>query len=183
MTRDDVVLRPMDLNENAGAIGSVQRDATAMTIEESLRRCGLLAVHARNPELRAFGAWEQDRLVGFSYGSPLDRGWWWVTMMERALRETGRSVPLQDCFTVLELHVRPSHQRRGIGRELLERLCDGAPQRSVLLTTPTTATPAQALYRKLGFSAIGELSFGGSRSYVVMSAKTPLRGDDLRRAA
>ena len=64
---------------------------------------------------------------------------------------------------IQDLLVRPDRQRRGIGRELVQRICADFPQvrQKVLLTdnTPRTA----AFYRSLGFFPCGE---GGMLSFV-----------------
>jgi ribosomal protein S18 acetylase RimI-like enzyme len=60
---------------------------------------------------------------------------------------------------VMKLMVRRSHRRRGIGRALLQELCDLAQRsgRTLLLLDVRTGDPAEALYRSHGFVWFGEV--------------------------
>ena len=56
--------------------------------------------------------------------------------------------------------VHPDRRGRGIGRELLERLLAGASSDRAWLVTHDLDTPAQALYRSLGFQQLGRGPLG-----------------------
>jgi ribosomal protein S18 acetylase RimI-like enzyme len=59
---------------------------------------------------------------------------------------------------VREFHVAVTHQRRGIGRELLRNVITRSRQdgfRTVVCETQTTNTPAIAFYRRMGFTLEG----------------------------
>lgn len=61
-------------------------------------------------------------------------------------------------FWVWEFHVAESHRGQGIGRTLLEFLCDQAYEagaRVVLVETQNTNVPAMRFYRALGFAIEG----------------------------
>jgi acetyltransferase len=60
---------------------------------------------------------------------------------------------------VMKLMVRRAHRRRGIGRSLLQELCDLAHHsgRTLLLLDVRTGDPAEALYRSCGFVRFGEV--------------------------
>jgi ribosomal protein S18 acetylase RimI-like enzyme len=60
---------------------------------------------------------------------------------------------------VMKLMVRRSHRRRGIGRSLLQELCDLAQRsgRTLLLLDVRTGDSAEALYRSRGFARFGEV--------------------------
>ena len=62
-----------------------------------------------------------------------------------------------DCIRLLQLFIRPAHQRRGIGSKLIRQLLDqarseGLPVRLRVLRV----NPAFALYRRLGFKVVQE---------------------------
>lgn len=96
---------------------------------------------AAQKSLAVLAAWDRSVLAG------------WI----RAVGDGETILYIQD------LLVQPDRQRRGIGRELVQRLCADFPQvrQKVLLTdnTPRTA----AFYRSLGFFPCGE---GGMLSFV-----------------
>jgi ribosomal protein S18 acetylase RimI-like enzyme len=60
---------------------------------------------------------------------------------------------------VMKLMVRRSHRCRGIGRSLLQELCDLARRsgRTLLLLDVRTGDPAEVLYRSHGFVRFGEV--------------------------
>ena len=70
-----------------------------------------------------------------------------------AAHRDGRAVGIVSTFThedvavVLDLAVLPDHRRQGIGRALLARALDGAPEHVVLGPTPESIP----FYRRVGF--------------------------------
>jgi GNAT superfamily N-acetyltransferase len=64
-------------------------------------------------------------------------------------------------FEVVELMVRPEARGRGLGRALLERLCQADPV-SFLATHPDA--PAAAIYRRLGWRPFGRFSVATQHS-------------------
>jgi GNAT superfamily N-acetyltransferase len=133
-------------------------------------------------------------LAGFTYGFHGVPGQWWHDTVAGALTLYSRSaaargaggggprVPnggprwLDDSFEVAELHVMPSHQGGGIGRELLLRLTSGRPERTAVLSTADAESRARRLYRGVGFTDLltGFRFSGGEPAYAVMGARLPL---------
>jgi ribosomal protein S18 acetylase RimI-like enzyme len=64
---------------------------------------------------------------------------------------------------VWEFHIAPSHQGRGIGRQLMERLVEAAKAaglRIIVCETQSTNVPAIRFYRRVGFTIEGiDLSY------------------------
>ncbi len=84
-------------------------------------------------ERLSFGAWDGDRLVGLAITQRQD----W-----------------NDTAIVWELHVERSHQRRGIGRRLLEAVEGRVKQAGLRVVVCETHTPnveAIAFYRSVGY--------------------------------
>ena len=83
---------------------------------------------------------------------------------------------LDDSFEVAELHVVPAYQGMGIGRELLLRLTADRQERTAVLSTMDTESPARRLYRTAGFTDLltGFRFSGGEPPYAVMGARLPL---------
>jgi ribosomal protein S18 acetylase RimI-like enzyme len=119
-------------------------------------------------------------VIAFAYGFHGGRGQWWHDLVRSAL--VARSGPgaatewLDDSFEVAEVHVHPEYQRRGIGRRLLFRLTGDRTERTAVLSTMDTNSPARRLYRNLGFTDLltGYRFSGAPVPYAVMGAVLPL---------
>jgi ribosomal protein S18 acetylase RimI-like enzyme len=143
---------------------------------EPLRREAYLR-HAAYPRFAALGATVGERLVGFGYGHLDEAGQWWHDQIAAAMSAAGHAAWLDGSWVLVELHVHPDWQRRGLGHALLTRLVADRPEPAVLLSTGDAATPARALYRRLGFvDLLTGFRFGGeARPFAVMGARLPLR--------
>jgi ribosomal protein S18 acetylase RimI-like enzyme len=159
--------------------------ADAMTADPGLLpgRRELMRRHASYPSFRALAACQSPTgpMVGFGYGFHGVGGQWWYDAVRSALISvTGqRSAQawLSDCIEVAELHVNPSHQRIGIGSQMLLGVTRGRPERTALLSTPDRESPARRLYRRAGFAdLLTDYCFpGDGPPYAVMGATLPLR--------
>ena len=147
-------------------------------------REAILERHATYPRFRALAAISEDKLAGFCYGFHGAPGQWWHDMVAAALsglgRSAGPSVWLADSIEVAELHVMPSYQGRGVGRELLYGVTAGRPERTAVLSTQDAESRARRLYRRAGFTDLltGYRFSGGEPPYAVMGAELPLRDGD-----
>ncbi|NJQ02244.1 GNAT family N-acetyltransferase [Streptomyces zingiberis] len=176
---DDVAVGPLDLVARVDDALAVQALAFGLSDEEVGVRHHIVLRHMASPGATALGAVTPDgRLVGFTYGMPGDRSHWWSTVVEPYLRREGRDAWLDDAFVVTELHVLPSHQKRGIGRRLITELTDAAAEPRSLLSAIDTDSPARALYRSLGYRDLARPVYFPSAAspYAVMGAPLPLRG-------
>lgn len=119
---------------------------------------------------------------GFAYGFRGSPGQWWHDVVFRALTDLEGPEHaeswLGDAFEVAELHVHPDAQRRGLGRSLLNALCEGRQERTVVLSTLDRRpdTPARTLYRSVGMvDLLTDFQFpGGGPRYAVMGGTLPL---------
>jgi GNAT superfamily N-acetyltransferase len=145
--------------------------------------------HASYPGFRALVAERRGALpvvpgpvLGFAYGFHGTRGQWWHDVVHQALSDLEgpehAEAWLEDTFEVAELHVHPQAQGKGLGRGLLAALCDGRPERTVVLSTLDTSpdTPARTLYRSVGMvDLLTDFEFpGGGPRYAVMGGTLPL---------
>jgi ribosomal protein S18 acetylase RimI-like enzyme len=160
-------------------------------------REAILERHATNPGFRSLAATATRGdeppgvLAGFTYGFHGTPGQWWhdtvagalALLAGSSLRSSARSAPgaaggrwLDDSFEVAELHVLPSYQGMGIGRELLLRLTTGRPERTAVLSTADAESRARRLYRGVGFTDLltGFRFSGAEPPYAVMGARLPL---------
>ncbi|MCW2726769.1 MAG: hypothetical protein JWN35_3690 [Frankiales bacterium] len=147
--------------------------AAAMEVPPSSARTRrpIISSHLERNGLRAIAATDDDgQLVGIAYGYVGERGQWWHDQVRRALSAEVANRWLDGAFEVCELHVRPSLQRTGLGRALLDRLLDGPPAPTAILTTPDRETRARAFYRGGGWvDLVRDLVFPGDpRAFAVL---------------
>lgn len=151
------------------------------------------ATHARRHfdrrDLRAVVAVTPgDEVVGMTYGLPGRAGQWWHDVVAGALPTEEASRWLEDCMEVVELHVLPSHQGLGIGRDLLQELLRGVPQRTAALSAlELPGSRARRLYASEGFvPLLSHFQFPGSGTeYAVLGKELTGRdgGDPPRPAS
>ena len=121
-------------------------------------------------------------VVGFGYGYTTRPGQWWHDLVRRALVREQAEGWLDDAFELSELHVLPTHQGQGLGRQVLVELADALPHAAMLLSTPDSDTRAFRLYRDTGFVDLARnyLFPGDGRPFAVLGARLPLRTNDSR---
>jgi ribosomal protein S18 acetylase RimI-like enzyme len=143
-------------------------------------RRGYVAAHAQRAGFRAVATLGDDgALRGFGYGYTSAPGQWWHDQVSSALRRDARAVWLADCFELVELHVLPSAQGRGVGQRQLGALLADAPWQTALLSTPEadeSASRAWRLYRRFGFvDVLRRFHFpGDDRAFAVLGRELPL---------
>ncbi|WP_392672949.1 GNAT family N-acetyltransferase [Streptomyces sp. LN785] len=176
-----VQVGPIDLAARVDEALAVQAVAFGLGRNEIEVRRHIVLRHLEHPRARALGATTPaDRLVGFVYGMPNERGHWWSTVVEPYLRATGSEHWLDDSFVITELHVHPEFQNRGIGRTLITAITDTVDQPRSILSAIDTESPARGLYRTLGYQDLARqvLFPSAPKPYAVMGAPLPLRRRD-----
>jgi GNAT superfamily N-acetyltransferase len=156
----------LDLHERDPARAEAERTAHART-------------HVHRPGLRVVAALAPDRdlpvdrapLVGVAYGQPGARGQWWHDTVVAAVPPDLAQQWLSDVFEIVELHVLPEYQGRGLGRRLLRELLDGCGRRTAALSAlELPDSPARHLYSGEGFfPLLNNFHFaGGDTAYAVL---------------
>lgn len=133
-----------------------------------------VAGHLRRTDVRVLGAFDEDQLVGMTYVVPGRRGHWWHDVVLSSLPSAQATEWLSDVLEIVELHVLPEHQGRGIGRLLLRTALADAPQRTAALSALDDPTlPARHLYAAEGFMPLLEgFRFpGGLTRYAVLAKR------------
>ncbi len=112
----------------------------------------------------------KEPLLGFGYGYTGAYGQWWTDHVARALGAGQRAVWLDPPhFEIVELHVRPKRQRRGLGSLLLAQLLTRQPHDRAVLSTQRGSTQARSFYAKNGWQELAEVDFGtGFPPYLVL---------------
>ena len=143
---------------------------------------GFRAIVAVPPEAPAAGALPEQQVLAFAYGFRGTSGQWWHDVVNTAITAASGAATatrwLADSMEIAEVHVRPEHQHQGTGRRLMHTLTASRAERTAVLSTQDSNSPARSLYRSLGFTdLLTGFSFpGGGPPYAVMGAVLPLRG-------
>lgn len=109
-------------------------------------------------------------IIGVTYGYTGAPGQWWHDIVAGALAPKQSQQWLQNCFELVELHLMPHAQGRGIGGRLHDTLLKGLPHSSAALSTIATQTRALHLYRNRGWvTLLEDFTFpGGARPFLIM---------------
>jgi ribosomal protein S18 acetylase RimI-like enzyme len=129
--------------------------------------------HAAREDFTFLVARVADQVVGFGYGYTGAYGQWWTDSVARSLSPAQREAWLDPPhFEIVELHVRPAHQRRGLGSALLAQLLTRQPHDRALLSTQRGSRKARRFYAKNGWDELGEVDFGpGYPPYLVLGKR------------
>jgi ribosomal protein S18 acetylase RimI-like enzyme len=120
-----------------------------------------LPAHARRSDFLFLVACDADELVGFAYGYTGAYGQWWTDHVAAALTAAQRAVWLDaPHYEVVELHVRPKWQRRGVGSALLAQLLTRQPHDRAVLSTQSGSRKARKFYAKNGWQELATIDFG-----------------------
>jgi ribosomal protein S18 acetylase RimI-like enzyme len=125
--------------------------------------------HGRRGGFRAFVAVDDHRRVrGMTYGYHGAAGQWWHDTVAKQIPADAVERWLSDSYEVVEVAVSPSCQGQGIGTALIDRLLDGRPETTCVLSTRVDSR-AHVLYRRIGFEQIVEMAFAvrGARFYIM----------------
>jgi GNAT superfamily N-acetyltransferase len=109
-------------------------------------------------------------VAAFGYGYTGEHGQWWTDAVARSLTAEQRAEWLDPPhFEIVELHVRPSRQRSGVGSRLLAQLLTRQPHDRALLSTQTGSRKARSFYAKNGWTELADVDFGpGYPPYLVL---------------
>jgi len=178
-----VTWSPADLLHHLDEALDVYSAAMSYPRSAGRQRKGYVVVHTQRAGFRTVGAQDATgAVIGFAYGYRGAPGQWWHDEVRGGLTAGPAAEWLSDTFELCELHVRPDHQGRGLGHQLLTDLLDGCPQQTVMLSTPEGESRAWQLYRRVGFvDVLRRHRFAGdSREFAVLGRQLPLAGPAVR---
>jgi ribosomal protein S18 acetylase RimI-like enzyme len=90
-------------------------------------------------------------LVGYAFGMPLRPSTDWWRYLTTPLPDAVTAEHPGRTFALVELVVRASWRRQGIGRTLHDLILQDRPEERAALTVPPAATPAQNAFRNWGW--------------------------------
>lgn len=128
------------------------------------------------PGFRLVLARHAGNAIGFAFGHNLpDNTHWWTGMLDTIDPEITREWPGRT-FAIIELAVRHQWRRRGIARQLHDRVvANSNAERATLLVRPEPeASPARHAYGRWGFQRLGHIRpFPGAPIYEAMLRRFP----------
>jgi ribosomal protein S18 acetylase RimI-like enzyme len=175
-----VAWSPADLTRRLDDMIDVYGQAMGYPADLLATRRGYMGSHVSRRDFHAVASFdEQDTLLGFGYGYLSEPGQWWHDQVRGAMRRDQRAMWLSHCFEVVELHVLPSAQGRGLGAAQLRMLLSMADAQTTLLSTPEadeTTSRAWRLYRRFGYvDVVRKFLFpGDARPFAVLGRTLPL---------
>jgi len=181
-----IELAPLDIVARADDLRRIQDLTMPVPPDTARQRLSWQLTYADRPGFAAFGATDTDAgpvpetdarpLVGFIFGDTSRPGSWWDNHVRPAAEEFGNAEVLDEALEIVELHVDPAHQGRGIGRALLKRLMTGRDEPWAVLTVIAGNHRAWGLYTSLGFTEMSKpfLFTGHDQPYLLMGRPLPL---------
>ena len=112
------------------------------------------AAHAVNLQFVAAVDPMNQRIAGFAYGRKVSAELPWCVTVSRYIDEGAREDWLSEAYQLVQIAVLPSHQRRGIGGALHDRLFERSPYHRAVLTTIDQESPARNFYQNRGWQII-----------------------------
>jgi ribosomal protein S18 acetylase RimI-like enzyme len=137
-----------------------------------------LPLHATREDFVFLVAREGAEIAGFGYGYTGAFGQWWTECVSGSLTSVQRAVWLEPPhFEIVELHVRPASQRRGVGSALLAQLLTRQPHDRAVLSTQLGSRKARDFYAKNGWAELASVDFGaGYAPYIVLGKRLESSG-------
>ncbi len=114
-------------------------------------------VQCRQPGFVLAEARHGEYLVGYAAGLPLRPATSWWRDLTTPLPDHVTAEHAGRTFALVELLVRASWRRQGIGRELHDLVLSGRPEERATLTVLPAATPAQGAFAKWGWRKIARV--------------------------
>jgi GNAT superfamily N-acetyltransferase len=173
---------PEEFNAALNTVIDIYTAAMRPPVEQLSGRQSIMRNHATFPDFTCLFAENTDgTVVGFGYGFHGMPGQWWHDVVRRALHDqagpTIAAAWFGDALEIAEIHVHPGYQGKGIGRRLVQGLCEGRPESTAVMSTHDQPTAARHLYHRLGFTDLMSMFVfpGGYEHYAIVGSPLPLQ--------
>jgi GNAT superfamily N-acetyltransferase len=150
----DLTFRLLDGTQAAARTSELRALRAEACADDGVPFADRFLVQRRQPGFVLAEARHGGYLVGYAFGMPLrpSTSWWrhlTTTLPDEVTAEhPGRT------FALVELLVRASWRRQGIGRALHDLILANRPEERAALAVPPAATPAQNAFRKWGWRKV-----------------------------
>jgi ribosomal protein S18 acetylase RimI-like enzyme len=134
--------------------------------DDGARFAERLGVHRRQPGFVLAEARNGGYLVGYAFGMPLRPSTSWWRQLTAPLPEEVTAEAPGRTFALVELAVRASWRRQGIGRDLHDLILAGRPEERATVTVRPAATAAQHAFRAWGWRKVARTREPGPGSPV-----------------
>ena len=129
--------------------------------------------HVQRADFRMVLAEQSGEIIGFAYGYTTAADHYWNEFVRGYLLQVETDAWLSYAFQLVEIALIPAHQGQGIGGSLYDRLMEGLPHHTAVLTTMCADTNAYNLYKRRGWITLVEEQHppGMNRAYRTMGLK------------
>ena len=173
MSAPGIAFQLLDGRQAAARAGELQTlhaevyaDPPYRQAEDAARFADRFRVQARQPGFVLAEARHGGYLVGYASGLPLRTSTsWWRELTTPLPAEVTAEHPGRT-FALVELLVRASWRRQGIGQALHDLILARRPEERATLTVLPAATPAQDAFRKWGWRKVARTRESGPGSPV-----------------
>ncbi len=132
--------------------------------DDGSRIAGRFGVQCRQPGFALVQARSGGYLIGYAAGMPLRPSTSWWRNLTTPLPDQVTDEHAGRTFAVVELLVRASWRRQGIGRSLHDLLLAGRDEERATVVVPSGAAAAQSAFRSWGWRRIARTRDPGSAS-------------------
>ena len=150
----DMTFRLLDGRQAAADASELQALHAEVCADDDIRFADRFRVQRRQPGFVLAEARHGGYLVGYAFGMPLRSSTDWWRHLTTPLPDAVTAEHPGRTFALVELVVRASWRRQGIGRALHDLVLQDRPEERATLTIPPAATPAQNAFRNWGWRKV-----------------------------
>jgi GNAT superfamily N-acetyltransferase len=175
----DLTFQLLDGTEAAAHASELQALHAEACADDAASFADRLRVQRRQPGFVLAEARHGGYLVGYAFGMPLRPSTSWWRHLTTPLPDEVTAEHPGRTFALVELLVRASWRRQGIGRALHDLILENRPEERAALTVPPAATPAQNAFRSWGWRKVARTRGESPGSPVSDVLVTALLADHL----
>ena len=154
MFAPDMTFQLLDGTQAAAHATELQALRAEVCADDAVPFADRFLVQRRQPGFTLAEARHGGYLVGYAFGMPLRPSTSWWRHLTTPLPDEVTAEHPGRTFALVELLVRASWRRQGIGQALHDLILQNRPEERAALTVPPAATPAQNAFRKWGWRKV-----------------------------